>query len=711
MTRRMIVWLCAFALVGAACTSGDGEEPSPSPEPGATGPTGPSATGPPPEDLDALPVSLVRFADYLDVSLLDPDAPVYAGPGTPPSLDDVVVSEAFADAVTDPEIERALLEDGFVVVPDDFPLFHFAYLENLYSGWPVFVTTDAAYHVWHQVFDKLLRSLEQEVLLPELEALVAGLLDGAEAQVEELGDTPLADAASRVQQLFQVAAFELGLPVELGELAEGEVALIEAHSAPNETSPIVGGRIDYSLFTPRGHYTRNEDLTRYFLGMSVLGQLAFCLPGTTGCPSGVEPARLGILSSRVLTSNERLLERWQRIYEPTAFLVGLADDYGPDEVAAAAEEVASDGLEDAEPFAEDEVVVELLGELVATRPVRINPDRASIRLMGTRFVIDSFVFDQLIYPNVGTPEEQRTLPSALDLPAAMGSGFAYEVLDRLGETAYANYDDQLAKMRDLLASRPSQEWGGTVYDAWLHALEPSFVEHGSAYPDFMRGRAWAAKAHQSGLGSFAELRHDTILYAKQAIGEGGDGAPIPDRRNWVEPDPVVFGRLEAMAELLWAGLDGRALITAEQSALLRDTIDLFAFLGRIAADELAGLPITRGDNQRLTDIGHEHETMWFRTSDQTPSGVTESDEQAAIVADVASDASSVLEVGTGRIDRIFVLVPDDDGTLQLAAGGVYSFYEFTTPAGERLSDELWRSWLDAGETPDRPEWEEVLFGR
>jgi hypothetical protein len=707
MIKRTFVLVFALALVGAGCTSDDATQPGPTAGPTGTGPTSP---GPPPEEVGALPTSLVRFADYVDVPLLDPDAPAYAGPPTPASLEGVLVADDLRAVVADPEIERALLEHGFVVVPADLPLFHFAYLGNLYEGWPVFVTTDAAYHVWHQVFDKLLRSLEQEVLLPELEELVAGLLDGAGAQVEELEGTPLAEAASRVEQLFQVAAAELGLPVEPGALAERELELIEAHSAPNETSPIVGGKIDYSLFTPRGHYTRNGDLTRYFLGMSVLGQLAFCLPGTTGCPSGVEPARLGVLSSRVLTSNERLVERWRRIYEPTAFLVGLADDYGPDEVAAAAEVVAPNGLADPMAFADDPAVVDLLDVLLATRPVRINPDRASIRMMGTRFVIDSFVFDQLIAPNVGTPEKARTLPSALDLPAAMGSEFAYQVLESLGETDYANYDRQLTKMRDLLGARSSQDWGGTVYDAWLHALEPSFVERGAAYPDFMRGSAWAAKAHQSGLGSFAELRHDTILYAKQAIGEGGDGAPVPDRRNWVEPDPVVFGRLGAMAELMRAGLDKRALITDEQSILLRDAIDLFDFLQRVATDELAGRPISAVDNQRLTDVGHELEAMWFRTSDQTPSGVTESDEQAAIVADVASDPSSVVEVGTGRIDRILVLVPDDDGGFQLAAGGVYSFYEFTTPAGERLSDELWRDLLDAGEEPERPAWERVIFG-
>jgi hypothetical protein len=159
-----------------------------------------------------------------------------------------------------------------------------------------------------------------------------------------------------------------------------------------------------------------------------------------------------------------------------------------------------------------------------------------------------------------------------------------------------------------------------------------------------------------------------------------------------------------------AGLEKRDLITREQLTLLGDSVDLFEFLARIAQDELAGRPISEADNERLTSIGGELEFFWFRTSDQADTGEPEADEDAAIVADIASGGGNVLEVGTGRIDRIYVLVPDDDGTFQVAVGGVYSYYEFTTPAGERLSDELWRAMLDDGEAPGRPAWESVRFG-
>jgi hypothetical protein len=82
----------------------------------------------------------------------------------------------------------------------------------------------------------------------------------------------------------------------------------------------------------------------------------------------------------------------------------------------------------------------------------------------------------------------------------------------------------------------------------------------------------------------------------------------------------------------------------------------------------------------------------------------------ALVADIASgrdretDTIKVLEVATGYVDAILVIVPDDEGTFHVAQGGAYSYYEFLQPVSERLTDEAWRAMLLAGEAPDRPAW-------
>ncbi|NLI19147.1 MAG: DUF3160 domain-containing protein [Actinomycetales bacterium] len=714
MKATAILAAGAMALLAVGCTPHDsGESPSASPT------ARPTAS--PPAAFAGLPTTAqAAFATFAGVPLLDPDEPTYGGPVTPASLDDVTLATALTSEVGEAGVAAALEEQGFVVVPADYRQLHFLYDDNLYATVPSYVTTDAAYHVWHLVFDKVLRAVEEETLLPALDELVLGLLEGAQDQEIELAGTELEEEAGRVVQLYQVAAAMLGQDVELGPLAAAEKELIDARGTSLAASPITGCQVGYSMFTPRGHYTRSADLTRYFLGMSTLGQLGFCLPGTIGAPSGEEtydPMRLALLATRPLVADEDLLALWELIYEPTSFLVGVADDYRPHELGDAATAVSASWLDDPASLAGDDALGAVVDRLTTTREVRVNADRASVLLMGTRFVLDGWILDQLLPPYVGADAEGRlrSLPSAVDVAAVLGSSLAVGIQSEAGAGEFAGYDDQLAVLTGAVADRPVEEWGNTVYDAWLYAIAASFAKRGTAFPDLQRSEAWAAKALQSGLGSYAELKHDTILYAKQAFAEmGGDFEEPASLRHWVEPDPVVFERLGAMAGLMRAGFAERGLL-GEQAALLDDTIELFDFLARVARTELGGDAPSAEDNERLRFIGAELEGFAMRTGDPDDMGGVDRDQDAAIVADIATgvgdDGSTVvLEVATGRFDRMLVVVPGTDG-FQVAVGAVYSFHEFTSETGGRLTDEAWRAILDAGTAPARPAWQDVLFAR
>ncbi len=674
------------------------------------------ATAGPALATDELPQIDTGFGDYTLVPLLD-DATPYAGPSTPTSLKGVEMTEQVADLLT-PAARSKLKEQGFVIVPDEFRLFHQAYDEQYYAGTPVFVTTDAAYHAWHQVFDKTLRDLETRKLTPALHALLTGMRKNAVAQAKALVGTALEDDAARIVDLINVAAAELGADVKLSDRAAAEKALIDAHTESIE-SPILGTVSDYSLYAPRGHYTRTEALKRYFVAMSVLGQAAFRLPGSVQTDAttvtDTDNLRLALLASRTLVGDPELEALWHQIFEPTAFLVGVSDDYTPFELAAAVEAVTPGGMSDPLSATDDESLFAIADSLKTTRPVQIDPERPSVRLMGTRFVIDSLIYDQLMRPNVGTREEPRVLASPLDLAAAFGSDFALAIQDAAGQTAYLNYPEQMEAMRTAVAARPDEAWGQTVHDAWLAAVEPMWLPHGAAFPDFMQSDAWEAKAHQAGFGSYTELKHDTILYTKQAVGELGATEPPPPPYNWVEPDPVPFARLSAMASLTRDGLASRDLLTGEVKSLLNDYIKMVDRLAAIATAELAGQVISKADNEWLREIGGRLEGFWWRTGDKLKTAQPIRDDDAAVIADIMrgidleKGIDSVIEVGTGRIDRIFVIVPDDAGAFQVATGGVYSYYEFPWPTSDRLTDEQWWTMLRKGDAPDRPAWQDPLF--
>ncbi len=85
------------------------------------------------------------------------------------------------------------------------------------------------------------------------------------------------------------------------------------------------------------------------------------------------------------------------------------------------------------------------------------------------------------------------------------------------------------------------------------------------------------------------------------------------------------------------------------------------------------------------------------------------DIDAALAADVATGGDQALELATGRINEIYVVVPNGRGKLEVARGGVFSTYEFTVPVSGRLTDEAWKAMLGAGTAPAAPEWTNVFM--
>ena len=696
--RYRIGALLVAGITVASCTSSDGTATTTTPDPTTQLPISTTTSTTEPSPADA-----VGFGRLESVDLLSDDAP-YAGPTHPDTLDDVIVADWIAQSLDANDAADTLTGNGFVVVPSRTRLFHQAYEGAAYEGHPVFVTTDVAYHVWHLAFDKVLRETEERALLPALESMLTASVDRARAQEAEMSETPLAEAAGRVTQFYEAAATLLELDVgPIGPLAEAEVELALA-AEDLAVSPTIGiddgsefstRKTDYSLFRPRGHYTRNADLERYFRAMSQLGNNAFLLEP--------ESLLMGVLASRIVADDPSVWQQWRAVYEPTAFLVGAADDYTPSELGTAVSEVVPNGWDDLERLRDPAALQQIATALAAARPVLINPEAASVRVMGARLVVDSYVLDQLVEPNVSG----RFAASTLDLAAAFGSEWAYSQLEATGETDYPGYDEQLASARDLLDGRTIDDWGRTVYDSWLYAIDPTWRPHGVAFPAFMQTPAWTAKAHQTGFGSYTELKHDTILYTKQAVAEGGgDEPPIPPR-HWVEPDPVVFARLAAVTTLLREGLSSRGLLTAEYDTLLVDFAEFSSWLAGLAADELADRPIGQADNDRLESVGSILEGFWIRTSDADRDLDDGPDSFSALVADVMRNDADILELGTGFVDTIFVLVPNDGGAFQVAVGGVYSFYEFWSP--QRLTDEEWRDRLGQDPLPIRPTWQEVFL--
>jgi hypothetical protein len=303
------------------------------------------------------------------------------------------------------------------------------------------------------------------------------------------------------------------------------------------------------------------------------------------------------------------------------------------------------------------------------------------------------------------------LPKSLDIPSALGSQEALDILIDQGETQYACYPENMSKMQSYVAGLPTENWTQNLYWGWLYQLRPLTEVKSSGYPIFMQNEAWVRKDLNTFLGSWSELKHDTILYAKQVYAElGGGGPEKKDDRGYVEPNPYVYARLASLLKMTNEGLDIRGLLTANMKDNLSKMEQLAMSLKTISEKELNNEKLTDDDYELIRSYGGQLEHFWLEINKDEPQykelGQRDFLDQnpAAIVADVATDPNGqVLEEGTGKIFDIYVVVPID-GKLRIAKGGVYSYYEFTWPLADRLTDQKWREMLNTGQAPQLPEW-------
>ena len=675
------------------------------------------------------------FAEYPEVSV---SLPVQFGGGYSLPVDMAQVNNLSAFDLP-AEARRRLSEYGFVVVrpaPGTYQEFYQVYESLRYEqDQPVFITTDAVFHVYHLIFDKMLRDLEREKFIAAISAFTRTMLSASIDQHAALASTALAEPALRNAAFFAVAAQLLGLtdpfPAEVKALVDSELMLISAHQGP-QVSPIWDRADlapdkklveDYSQYVPRGHYTRSEELERYFRAMMWYGRLTFRVRDVFETQRALLVVQaLRSTSSAEAGSAERV---WRSVYEPTVFIVGKADDLSVREYGALSDEIFGVGAPPA-AFADGPKLDEFREAAAKLPPPQVNSmwvwiweDKQEatrgFRVMGQRFTLDAYVFGQLIWRNVGTVDNPRGLPKGLDFFAAMGSPEALGILEAQGETAYANFPTQMHKVQTEIAALGKDSWTQNLYWAWLYSFQPLLAPKNARYPAFMRSTAWLRKDLNTALGSWTELKHDTILYAKQVMAEMGGMGPENPPRSYVEPNPEVYARLLALSQMTRTGLAQRGLLTDLTRSNLENLEDLLAFLKGTAEKELAGAPIADDDYTRLRYLGGEIEALTLAAADRDPNDPSQRDlhdQKAALVADVATGIGrdgllAVLEEAIGQPAVIYVVVPDTPW--RVAAGAVFTYYEFTVAPENRMTDEAWQAQEEAGQAPPLPDWTSMFL--
>jgi len=504
---------------------------------------------------------------------------------------------------------------------------------------------------------------------------------------------------------------------------------------------------------PRGHYTRSEKLKRYFKAMMWYGRMAFLLKGGDEALISEQDAKISTIQAALISSEQpdvnvdtkTAQETWDRIYSVTAFFVGTADDLTPYEYRDAINNVFGAEYNVSELSNEDNLL-ELKVELAKMRSPKIYGGSGvcvvyppitkeklydclaktkGMRFMGQRFVPDSYMFQQLVSPAVGmyvgndtpftmcsTPAgPTRCFPRGLDIMAVLGSERAADILIVEGDTEYAgintSYDKQLEELKSQFAGFDFNitECNRNLYWSWLYTLKPLLKQFEDGYPTFMQTRAWQEKELQTSLASWTELRHDTILYAKQSYTPVVGAPPQPPQpkpvRGYVEPVPEFYARLSALTKMTENGLIDLDVLNATEKARLQRLARILERLINISKAEL--------ENKELTENDYEFIRNFGENLDSVVAGVNTGGKETTIVADVHTDPNTgkVLEEGVGYVNLILVAYNVPDGRIIVGAGPAFSYYEFKQEMKDRLTDEKWKEILRSN-PPERPGWVEGI---
>ena len=466
--------------------------------------------------------------------------------------------------------EKSLVnKNGFMVSERlSYPSFgealHHVFIKDL----PVFISTDAVLQALHKSYDNILISVEEKILIPKLHDLLTGMRGQLPGMAKNYTGNPDILRSLDDADIYLSVALTLLSKEPVGPTSPRNInavnELLEMIDAEQPTAyPLFGESnrtLDFSQMTVRGHYTQSEELGRYFRAMMWLGRTEIYLSETKGAaspPSKEDVKRQTIMAGLLAESmrNANMNATHQEMDKILGFMIGESDNVTPVNMMDLMGEVgltsALDLTDEAKLLAFQEALAnkpyagqKILSQILFTDPM--SPDKitpaSAFMLFGQRFVIDSYVMANVVYDKVAEPSP-RMLPSSLDVLFALGNDAALHLLQP--EFQRYHYAKQLAGLRYLIDSYEPEFWNSTLYTGWLGAIRTlNPPKERTQLPRFMQTAAWWQQKMNTQLASWAQLRHDNLLYAKQSY-SGGIGCSYP--KGYVEPIPAFYDAVASYA--------------------------------------------------------------------------------------------------------------------------------------------------------------------
>ncbi len=658
------------------------------------------------------------------------------------------------------ENEKALLHRNNFMVSERLNYTNFidAFSDIYIKDLPVFVSTDAILHALHCSYDDILMNLEISIMEPNLHQVLDALYNkvpeiktkyNSNAQLlKSLEDIDLYVAVAKsllddetVYPHFASQSTYQNVMQKISDLKYVEIPLFTSSNR----------KLDFSQFTVRGHYTQTfwdpiqkkyRTLGAYFKTMMWLGRIDFLMseaPGGLLVSDDIRRMNIDAYLMNELLNNTGKHSLLNQNDELIKFMIGESDNLTPNEYD---DFLKLQNINSAEQLL-DSVVYhsyytklnavpeygqKILSDVFIMDPFADKPDPlpVSFRLMGQRFIIDSYIFSNVVYDRIVYKGEKilRMMPDPLDAMFVLGNNDALPLLS--SELEKYPYYQQLMSLRYLTESYDSIFWNNSLYNSWLQSLRDlNSVEVFSGLPLFMKTTAWQQEKLNTQLASWSELRHDNLLYAKQSY-TGGSTCSYP--HSYVEPYPSFYKQLadfSSKASNYFSSLGNSNINLSEIKAFFDVFASKMLKLESISRKELDNTPFSDDDKKFLQNMlivntsgmcGEPKVFGWyfdlyFHAKHANESYYTIADVHTQPTDEGGGIVGNVLHVGVGDINLGVFLAnaPSEDFRPTAFVGPVMSYYQTITTNFKRTTDEEWTQVIQQKNAPQRPDWVNIYL--
>ena len=621
----------------------------------------------------------------------------------------------------DQALSQQLGEEGFAIVPARHAQLFQVYEENDYREFPNFVTTDLYLQLYHLYIDCMLRELEMYQFFHTIVSYNDDMVEAMKKlyQKTESG-TALERATAHNLRFFTIAdvlfrgmkSYDANTDQLIAE--EVDKAIKATDDFSNFMADYKNVMFGYSLFRPRGHYTRNYVLEEYFRGMMWLQSVPFGMDND-------DEVNAAVIIAYTMMNNPEIQQKYDKINKIITYMMGQPDNLSIIQVIDELKKInrpMEDLLNDKQAMSKLKKDLEEIGnKATRIRPKYERTSHNKINVMPQRYQPDAEVLQEMVdYDNKPT---LRATPKGLDFMAAMGVSAAEQILKE-EQTPWKDYDNHLKAMKKRMGEI---NWDETICTQWMNTLKVLNVWSGDKnnqkqLPYFMLNPEWSKKDLNAALASWAELKHDAILYAKQPMGAecGGGGPPEPIVKGYVEPNVGFWKKAIELLDNTEKLLKEQDMLTEKIKDATQRIREEAQFLLNISEKELAGKELSEEEYGQIECIGATFENISLdlvREKDQYLMGwsdVQGADKKVALVADVYTANAdnnpdkSILFEAVGEADEIYVVV-EIGGYLYLTRGSVLSYREFIQSIDQpRLTDEEWQEQLEKNARKGVPEW-------